>query len=238
VRGADGDRVPPDLRWWFGDTDIDMRASQMFRHNDTCVATVTFTPTAAGPRSTELATQMTTFGIDGFLRYSITGIGGGAPQPMTVVEYYNASLDHYFTTWIAAEQANLDAGNTPTRWVRTGYAFKAYASAQDGTSPVCRYYIPPGLGDSHFFGRGTAECANTGAAHPTFVLEDPATMNMVLPVAGACPAGTLPVYRVFSARPDANHRYMTDPAVRDAMVGRGWVAEGDGPDLVVMCSPA
>ena len=62
--------------------------------------------------------------------------------------------------------------------------------------------------------------------------------HMVLPVAGACPAGTLPIYRVFSARPDANHRYMTDPAVRDAMVGHGWVAEGDGPDLVVMCSPA
>ena len=157
---------------------------------------------------------------------------------VVVVEYYNATLDHYFITRYPTEQANLDAGNTPTRWVRTGYAFKAYASAQDGTSPVCRYYIPPGLGDSHFFGRGTAECANTGAAHPTFVLEDPATMNMVLPVAGACPAGTLPIYRVFSARPDANHRYMTDPAVRDAMVGRGWVAEGDGPDLVVMCSPA
>jgi len=157
---------------------------------------------------------------------------------VVVVEYYNATLDHYFITRYPTEQANLDAGNTPTRWARTGYAFKAYASPQDGTSPVCRYYIPPGLGDSHFFGRGTAECANTGAAHPTFVLEDAATMHMVLPVAGACPAGTLPIYRVFSARPDANHRYMTDPAVRDAMVGHGWVAEGDGADLVVMCSPA
>jgi len=25
--------------------------------------------------------------------------------------------------------------------------------------------------------------------------------------------------------------------VRDQMVARGWLAEGDGPDLVVMCAP-
>jgi len=29
-------------------------------------------------------------------------------------------------------------------------------------------------------------------------------MQMYLPVAGACPAGTVQVYRVFSNRPDAN----------------------------------
>ena len=63
-------------------------------------------------------------------------------------------------------------------------------------------------------------------------------MQMFLPALGVCPANTVQVYRVFSNRPDANHRYMTDPTVRDAMVGHGWVAEGDGPDLVVMCSPA
>ena len=60
---------------------------------------------------------------------------------------------------------------------------------------------------------------------------------MILPTAGTCPAGTAPVYRVFSNRPDANHRYTTDRATRDAMVAMGWIAEGDGPDLVVMCAP-
>jgi hypothetical protein len=156
---------------------------------------------------------------------------------VTVVEYYNAVLDHYFITWVPAEQANLDAGNTPTRWTRTGYSFRAYTAAQAGTSPVCRYYIPPAYGDSHFFGRGTAECDATGIAHPAFVLEDPAFMHTYLPVAGNCPVGTTPVYRVFSNRTDANHRYMVDRAVRDQMVAHGWLAEGDGPDLVVMCSP-
>jgi len=30
---------------------------------------------------------------------------------------------------------------------------------------------------------------------------------------------------------------MTDKAIRDQMVANGWLAEGDGPNLVVMCSP-
>ena len=80
------------------------------------------------------------------------------------------------------------------------------------------------------------ECDATGTAHPTFVLEDPAFMHVFLPTAGTCPGGTTPIYRAFSNRPDANHRYMTDRAVRDQMVARGWLAEGDGPDLVVMCA--
>ena len=161
-----------------------------------------------------------------------------APVSVTVVEYYNVSLDHYFITWLAAEIAALDAGTTIKGWARTGKSFNAYVSPQSGTSPICRYYIPPALGDSHFFGRGTVECNATGAANPSFVLEDPAFMHMILPVVGTCPANTTPVYRVFSNRPDANHRYTTDRAVRDAMVAQGWLAEGDGADLVVMCAPA
>ena len=61
-------------------------------------------------------------------------------------------------------------------------------------------------------------------------------MAMRLPTAGVCPFGLAPVYRVFSNRRDANHRYMTDKATRTAMVSKGWLAEGDGPDLVVMCA--
>ena len=29
-----------------------------------------------------------------------------------------------------------------------------------------------------------------------------------------------------------------DAAIRAAMMAIGWIAEGDGPDLVVMCGPA
>jgi 6-phosphogluconolactonase (cycloisomerase 2 family) len=155
----------------------------------------------------------------------------------TVVEYYNAALDHYFITRVAEEAAILDQGMTIKGWKRTGKAFATWTAPRADTSPICRFYIPPELGNSHFFGRGSAECDATGASNPTFVLEDPAFMHMVLPVAGTCAAGSTAVYRVFSNRPDANHRYTTDRGVRDAMVTQGWIAEGDGPDRVVMCAP-
>lgn len=161
----------------------------------------------------------------------------GASATVDVVEYYNETFDHYFITWVAAEQANLDAGNTPTKWTRTGLSFKAHTTTPAGSSPVCRYYIPPQLGDSHFFGRGTDECNATGQKNPSFVLESPDFMQMFLPVNGVCPPNTTQVYRVFSGRPDANHRYMTDKLVRNMMVTKGWQVEGDGPDAVVMCAP-
>ena len=165
------------------------------------------------------------------------GQGSGSSTAVEVVEFYHQAFDHYFISHVAGEIAKLDAGIQIKGWTRTGYSFKTYTTAQAGTSPVCRYYIPPGLGDSHFFGRGSLECSETGQKNPSFELEDPAFMHMLLPAQGVCPANTTKVYRVFSNRPDANHRYMTDPVVRDQMVARGWWAEGDGPDRVVMCAP-
>jgi len=154
----------------------------------------------------------------------------------TAVEYYNDALGHYFITHIVDEIAKLDGGITKG-WTRTGKSMPVYTAAQTSTSPVCRYYLPPGFGDSHFYGRGTVECLATGQQNPSFFLEDAAFMHMVLPDAGVCPANTINVYRVFNHRSDVNHRYMTDKATRDEMVAKGWVAEGDGPDLVVMCGP-
>jgi uncharacterized protein YkwD len=211
--------------------------------------TIVFRPTGvsyAQPAS-DTTYMVTINGITGTgapsaVQYTVTVIDPGtAPPPaetVEVVEFYNTAPDHYFITWIPAEIANLDAGRTPTRWTRTGATFKAYTTAQAGTSDICRYYIPPALGDSHFFGRGTTECTATGVANPSFVLEEPRFMFLFLPTAGVCPPGTIAVHRTFSNRADANHRYMVDPALRDQMVARGWLAEGDGPNLVVMCAPA
>ncbi len=167
-------------------------------------------------------------------------VGPMAPAPATVmptIEYFHAKFNHYFITWMPDEIAKLDAGTQIRGWARTGYSFKTYTTPQSGTSPVCRYYIPPVLGDSHFFGRGTVECNETGQKNPTFELEAPAFMHMLLPALGVCPVNTTKVYRVFSNRADANHRYMTDPVVRDQMVASGWWAEGDGSDRVAMCAP-
>jgi len=163
--------------------------------------------------------------------------GGGVPAAVDTVEYYNESLGHYFVTWVQGEIAKLDAGTAIQGWARTGRSFKTFTTPQPGTAPVCRYYIPPALGNSHFFGRNPAECSSTAAHFPAFVLEDSAFMNMTVPNQGVCPASTTPVYRMFSNRPDTNHRYTTSRAIRSQMTARGWLAEGDGPDRVVMCAP-
>lgn len=167
---------------------------------------------------------------------TIVVAGAGAPVPVTVVEFYNATLDHYFITYAADEIAKLDTG-TFKGWARTGSSFKAFAAAQGGTSAVCRIYIPPGKGDGHFFGRDAKECDGTMQKNPTFVLESGAFLHLYPPSLGNCGAGQVPVYRAYSNRADANHRYTTDRATRDLMVSRGWLAEGDGPDVVVMCAP-
>ena len=104
------------------------------------------------------------------------------PNAVSVIEFYNSSLDHYFITWVPDEIAKLDQGTVIKGWVRTGQSLRTFNTPQSGTSPVCRFYIPPELGDSHFFGRGTAECNATGQKNPSFILEDPAFMQMFLPV--------------------------------------------------------
>ena len=172
----------------------------------------------------------------------ITTLGfGPAARPVTAVEYYHRGLDHYFLTWMPEEIALLDVGQQLRGWTRTGAGIDVFApSSARGygyASTVCRFYIPPDAGDSHFYGRSFAECDETQQKYKRFQLETWNFMEMLLPSAGTCPPGTTPVYRVFSNRPDTNHRYTTNRAVRNAMVEKGWLAEGDGPDLVVMCAP-
>ncbi len=111
------------------------------------------------------------------------------------------------------------------------------ANGVAATVGVCRIYIPPGKGDGHYFGRDASECNSAMAKNPAFVLEAPAFFFLYPPMAGTCADGTVPVYRVFSNRADANHRYTVERAVREQMVAKGWLAEGDGDDAVVMCAP-
>jgi len=156
---------------------------------------------------------------------------------VSVIEYYHPTLDHYFITWIPDEIAALDAEKDPKGWKRTGQSFKAYTTAQFDTLPVCRFHIPPALGNSHFFGRSPAECDAARQRNVQFVLESSNFMHMIAPVRGSCMDGTTPVYRVFNGRADENQRYTTDKAIRDGQTAKGWLAEGDGPDLVAMCAP-
>src|ERR1700758_4827514 len=159
-------------------------------------------------------------------------------QTVDVIEYYLPSEDHYFITALPIEIALLDAGHFPG-WERTGLTFKAYPAPTGNASPVCRFYIPAAYGNSHFYSASPAECATVQAKYPQFILESSNVMYVDVPDAatGACPGGDVPVYRVWDDRVDTNHRYTTDLAIRAQMVARGWVAEGYGPNQVIMCAP-
>ncbi|GIK86245.1 MAG: hypothetical protein BroJett026_17260 [Betaproteobacteria bacterium] len=169
------------------------------------------------------------------------------PRAVGVVEYLHAGLDHYFVSPLAPDLDALDSGRLPG-WTRTGLGFGAWPSAAGGgghASPVCRFYIPPQKGDSHFFSASPAECAEVARridedpAYAGIVLEAASAFHVALPDAasGACAPGTVPVYRLWNARADANHRYTTSRAVRDAMLAQGFVPEGYGPASVAMCAP-
>ncbi len=167
-------------------------------------------------------------------------VGPAATQPATVpvVEFYNANLGHYFVSSLDADINALDSGQY-SGWSRTGYTFNAFAGNVAGANPVCRYYIPPALGDSHFFSASPAECNAVGAMFPSFELESASAFYIDLPdeFTGACPAGTVPVYRLWNQRVDSNHRYTTDSAIKAQMLAKGYVAEGYGPNAVAMCAP-
>ncbi|MEO8344159.1 MAG: sialidase family protein [Betaproteobacteria bacterium] len=168
------------------------------------------------------------------------------PSPITVVEYFEAALDHYFISPLAPDINALDSGRTKG-WTRTGLNFSAFpsqASGGAGVNPVCRFYIPPQHGNSHFFSASPKECNDAlilTATNPSFsgyIHETPAAFYIALPntMTGACPLGTVPVYRLWNQRFDSNHRFTTDASVKAQMVAKGYVAEGYGPDNVAMCT--
>jgi glucose/arabinose dehydrogenase len=192
-----------------------------------------------------LGFNITTFGEDDagesyFADYQRGEIRRFVAEPndrVDVIEYYNAALDHYFSTSAPSDINALDAG-VLGGWKRTGQSFVTLATAPAGFNEVCRFYIPPGLGDSHFLSASPAECADVRSRFPQFIQEAPTYLYAALPdpTSGACPAGTIAVYRIWNRRADSNHRYATDPAIRDQMVARGGVAEGYGTPPVAMCA--
>ena len=161
-----------------------------------------------------------------------------AAQTVDVVEFYDAGQDHYF---ISSLQPDIDALDSHrfAGWSRTGLTFKVYPQPAANANPVCRFYIPPAYGDSHFFSASPAECTDTAEKFPYLILESSNVMYVDLPnaVSGACPPGEVPVYRMWDNRADSNHRYTTSPSLRTQMVAKGWIAEGYGPDQVIMCAP-
>ena len=171
-----------------------------------------------------------------------------APNPAKetlVVEYYYSGFDDYFITADQAEIQGLDNGAHPG-WLRTGLTFLAYSDpsvAPSGVTPVCRFYVLPQAGDSHFYSADPAECAATATKFAgVWVEESPALFYIQLPnkTNGVCPANTRAIYRFLNNGNGLHHRYTMEVDVRDSIIqDGGWTLEGYGnpPAQTVMCSP-
>lgn len=156
-----------------------------------------------------------------------------------VIEFHNTILNHYFIT-NPTEAAMLDAGDAGPGWVRTGLTFTAADSATSGFTATCRFYTTGA--NSHFYAAEGSECDYLKSLNPSNALGgdlwtyEGTAFYVRTPTTGACPAGTLPVYRLYNnrgAQRDSNHRFTTQTAVYDQMASQGWVKEG-----VAMCAGA
>ena len=162
-----------------------------------------------------------------------------AGQPQVVVEYFHDGYRNYFNTIDQGEIDALDAGSFAgwTREVGSFIAWPTQAAAPPGAVPVCRFF--GSVYASHFYTADPGECDAVVANFPDWQLETRQAFWIFLPdkATGACAENLMPVYRVL--KPTApNHRYVTDRNVRDTMVVfGGWIAEGYGPDAVIMCTP-
>ena len=186
-----------------------------------------------------LVARATGMAVLGFL--AVACAFAAAPNA-TVVEYYRSDVDHYFMTASPHEQAMLDAG-IHRGWSRTGRTFLAWTDvslAPATARAVCRFLGRPEAGlDSHFYSAFATECEAVSQRFPhAWLLESGSVFYIDAPDAGSgtCAEGTDPVYRVYNARSDVNHRYVKALDDRATMLARGWIAEGFGATGVALCA--
>jgi len=166
-----------------------------------------------------------------------------APPPPAVlpaVEYYYAAWNFYFITSIPAEIAALDGGAFGGVWQRTGQQFNVYSTTNPpaGATTVWRFFSTTFAPKSSHFYTDIVSEYNSLLANPNWQLEG-AVFNTPPPAAdGTCPAGSIPIYRVYNNGMGGapNHRFTTDLNVRAQMLSEGWAPEGFGIG-VVFCSP-
>jgi hypothetical protein len=149
------------------------------------------------------------------------------PVKVAITEFHNRILDHYFLSSSAAETAIIDAGGAGEGWEKTGETFATTASDPcSGGYPVFRFY---GRGaNSHFFTVDAAECGGVRNHDPGWLYEGVA-FGAFMPLNGACPGSTRPLYRLYNGRAsqsDSNHRFVVRPQLYADMQASGWIGEG------------
>ncbi|CAG1005884.1 hypothetical protein BURK1_03248 [Burkholderiales bacterium] len=200
-----------------------------------CTVVVAFRPPVAGARSGTLT--ITSNGAGSPHQVTLFGNGTAAAQAnkVEVVEYYHAAFGHYFMTADPGEIAGLDAGAYNFAFTRTGRTFFAWSGPAAGTVPVCRFFtVTFAPKSSHFYTGNDAECEGLKAHNKDWQYENVA-VHIAAPVAGACPLGTVPVYRMYNSGQTGapNHRFTTDFLLyQEFTTTKGWTQESIG-----FCAP-
>lgn len=172
----------------------------------------------------------------------------GSVQTLTVTEFYNRNLNHYFLTSSISEAIGIDSGAAGAGWERTGNTFQAWPvnSTIAGAVTVCRFYATGP--NSHFFTANIDECqglrdmeatgrtqaAQTGMQFMGWQYEGVA-FQVKLPVAGTCPVEFETIYRAYNNRAeqgDTNHRFSPWQQDISLLQANGWASEG-----AAMCTP-
>ena len=169
---------------------------------------------------------------------------GDQPAAGKMVEYYSATLDHYFMALEGAESVLLDTTPAGNGWARTGQAFGAWTPSQlGGTKRLCRFYGDAQSGpNSHFYTPEGAECDSLRALDNSTPKGQAAwrfegyAANVSTPQGGICAANLSPVYRLYNRGFEKGgvpiHRYTPDTRTYADMQSKGWAGEG-----VAFCVP-
>ena len=167
-----------------------------------------------------------------FAALSIASAAQAQTSTVTVVEYYSATMNHYFLTTHPDEEDLLDRA-VIKGWQRTGYSFRAYIIADVGLSGVCRFYYTNNVVDSHFYTASSQECDKL-IGEKIWQYEETGFFVRMPDAFGQCPATTQAIKRLYNngAGGFPNHRYANDATVVQQMRDRGWTLEG-----TVFCAP-
>ncbi len=161
------------------------------------------------------------------------------PQQGLAVEFYNDQFKHYFISSNSVEIANLDAGSPPG-WARTGESFNVFAKPGADLVAVCRFFSGQTFApkSSHFYAPRGLGCEALLPTNTAWTYEDDVFYTFLPDNDGLCPAGNLPVYRLYNNGMGGapNHRFTTSVDIQLQMQAAGYVPEGRGPG-VGMCSP-
>jgi hypothetical protein len=154
-------------------------------------------------------------------------------------EYYAADFDLFFHSADVAEKRLIDDGAYGTAWQRTESYWRVWTTPAPDRVAVCRFFdFEAYPRTSHRYGYGD-ECA-IDKAGGDWAFEKVAYYVAAPAADGACPAGTEPLYRLRdeSQAGAPAYRYTPLRGTRDAMVARGWEAQGFGADATFACTPA